>query len=70
MSKPLMNHEIKSLETLADDVDEITDQLSLRAALARLDYLERKVQAAERLRDADMARGAAMLWTAYDDVTE
>lgn len=44
-----MNHEIESLKTLADDVDEITDQLSFRAALRRLDFLERKVQAAEQL---------------------
>lgn len=44
---------------------------AVRAALARLDFLERKVQAAERLVNMDIVRGvAADQCAAYDEVTE
>ena len=67
MSKPLSVTWIERLKDVAADLGEV-DGRCIRAAIARLDYLERKVQAAEQLRDTDAARGAAMLWTAYDEV--
>ena len=67
MSGPLTSDDLRILR----EIDNETGHPDcIEAALARLDYLERKVQAAERLRDADLARGAALLWTAYDEVTE
>jgi len=70
MSKPLTEEQKKEILGYAWDTDE---QDTMRAALARLDFLERKVQAADRLQGAvvdgtmhDVVNAAV----AYDEVTE
>ena len=68
MSKPLTPDDLRILR----EIDNETGHPDcIDAALARLDYLERKVQAAERLQDAvvggtlsDVANAAV----AYDEV--
>ena len=68
MSGPLTSDDLRILR----EIDNETGHPDcIEAALARLDFLERKVQAAEVLVNMDIVRGVADdQCTAYDEVTE
>ena len=67
MSKPLTEEQVATLKAV--DVVFNSEAEAVAAALARLDFLERKVQAADRL--ADAVRFIAPVVTVdYDEVTD
>jgi hypothetical protein len=51
-SKPLMEYVTRRLFSIANSLDERMDEVALRLALKRLDFLERKLILADMLRDA------------------
>lgn len=70
MSKPLTTEERKTLETNGEGRTH-RQYLAAKSALARLDYLERKVQAADRLANEvrfDHGLRAGLAVDAYDEV--
>lgn len=52
MKKPLTDDQMVALKELAVEMPHTSDEVLLRLALLRLGYLERKLDSADRLRDA------------------
>lgn len=69
-SKPLMTYVSRRLVSIADSLDERMDEVALRLAIKRLDFLERKLAAAEVLSAAVAVGGEGVdaAASAYDDL--